>query len=128
MASVVLNGLSARFQLQNGSIQFTSGETKAKDNLYFFMMFYATTRIYLLDFTPNTAWMIQSAVSYILSLQGLFVGKLKNAIAKYVPQIQVQSVATVYMRNTSPTAYGVTITYNYQDPTTPVSQQSVTFV
>ena len=124
----MLTGISPRFTLNNGAISFTSGETKAKDNLYFFMAFYATTRIYLRDFNPDTLWMLQKAVSYVSSISGLFVGKLRSAIINYVPSIKIQSINLVYSRATSPTYYGVAITYNYGTPTETSQAQTVTFI
>ncbi len=118
-------GLSQTFQLTNGKFTLSSGESKMRDNLSFFMSFTRTRRIYFPDYTPDLSWLIQSSSSRILQYKALFLGTLKNKILTYVPDIIVSSLNSVFLREEK--EYVVTINFSYATPEAEI-QQLVIFI
>lgn len=121
----MLAGLSHKFTLKDGRLQFTTNTQKATDDLHFFLGFIGWFRVYSEDFPPDVLWLIQKPVSLLTSVKTLLIGRLLNAVRKYLPVIQVNSCNFTNNQERKVWVLGIEFAY-VREPEEVV--QSVTFI
>lgn len=120
-----MKGLPSKFYLQNGKFVLTEGIEKSRDNIWFYCIF-DKFRIYSSDFGADFVSLVQKPIATLLLNKTLILGKLRNGIQKYVPNVTVKDIDVGYMV-TNRRDYTLKIEYtSVQESKTEI--QDVTFV
>lgn len=119
-------GLTAFFKLKDGRFSFTTGSSKKRNDLLFFMGFDFTRRIYRPEFRPGLSWVIQKPMAYVQGVQVLLLGNLKTKILSFIDNIDIKSMQIGKSRKDK--TYYLALDYAYYDDTRTDVQQLITVI
>ncbi len=107
-------GLSHRFYIKDGKFSLSEGATKAKDCVFFIILFDAIPRIYYPEIASKLLFLKQKPSSFITLYKTLLLGRLRDILLKYVNNISLIALDIISYRANGEKKVEIRIDYIYK--------------
>ena len=110
-------GLNTNFSLSaTGGFVLSSGQDKAYNRLWMLSNF-DKLRVYLPDYNPGFASLIQKPASFLFQFRQIILGRFQRLIQKYCSEIDVLGLDIVFSYKNR-NEYGIYTSYKYTNSVT----------